>query len=110
MSETTFSTPPAGDLSSRVTSLERQVTILLIALIFVSGTLGIFFFRQASNLNKDYEAVAPQARQVLEVYGKNQQGIQRLLTSLVQYSQTHKDILPILEHNGVLAAPAPAKK
>jgi len=103
MSETTFTTPSNGDLSSRVTSLERQVMILLIALIFVSGTLGVFFYRQAANLNKDYEAVAPQARQVLEVYGKNQQGIQRLITSLVQYSQTHKDIVPLLEHNGVLA-------
>ena len=103
MSETTTFTAPAGDLSNRVTSLERQVTILLVALVLVSGTLGIFFYRQASNLNKDYDAVAPQARQVLDVYSKNQQGIQRLLTSLVQYSQTHKDIVPLLERNGLLA-------
>ena len=110
MSETTFTAPSNGDLSSRVSSLERQVTILLIALIFVSGTLGVFFYRQAANLNKDYEAVSPQARQVLEVYGKNQQGIQHLLTSLVQYSATHKDIVPLLEHNGVLAGVPPVKK
>ena len=109
MSETTFTAPSNGDLASRVASLERQVTILLIALIFVSGTLGVFFYRQAANLTKDYEGVAPQARSVLEVYGKNQQAIQRLIGSLVQYSQTHKDIVPLLEHNGVLSA-APVKK
>jgi len=110
MSENTTSSPtPAGDVSERLALLERQVTILLVALILVSGTLGVFFYRQASNLNKDYETVAPQARQVIEVYTKNQPAIQRLLTSLVQYSQTHKDIVPLLEHNGVLSAPA-AKK
>jgi len=110
MSENTTSAPGStGDVSERLALLERQVTILLIALILVSGTLGVFFYRQASNLNKDYEMVAPQARQVIEVYTKNQPAIQRLLTSLVQYSQTHKDIVPLLERNGVLGTP-PAKK
>ena len=54
-------TTPQIDLMDQVVALRHQVFTLLLALVFVSGTLTVYLYRQASVAKKDLAAVKPQA-------------------------------------------------
>ncbi len=95
-----------NDLSSNSTSeqvsvLQRQVFSLLVALIVVSGTLTVYLYRQASLARKDYEAIAPQAQQVIGTFNQNQQLLVSFVNQLVAYAQVHPDFRPVLAKYGI---------
>ncbi len=95
-----------NDLSSNSTSeqvsvLQRQVFSLLVALIVVSGTLTVYLYRQASLARKDYEAIAPQAQQVIGTFNQNQQLLVSFVNQLVAYAQLHPDFRPVLAKYGI---------
>lgn len=98
--------------TSQISGLQRQVFILLIALVCVSGTLTIFLYRQASLAERDITAIKPQAEQVIGVFNENQVVMTKFVEQLVAYGKTHPDFQPVLKKYGLLrqpeAAPAPA--
>jgi hypothetical protein len=93
------------DSDSEIASLRNQVYILLIALIMVSGTLTVVLYRQASLARKDYNALKPQASQVITTLNQNQPAIITFINQLVAFGQTHPDFVPVLAKYGI----APAK-
>jgi len=95
------------DSSRRISSLETQVTILLIALVALTGPMALYFFRQASDAGKEYTSLV----QVINTYNANAANIKRAITELSVYGETHRDIVPLLEKYGVpLAAPTAPRR
>ncbi|MGB7767983.1 MAG: hypothetical protein WBN22_03915 [Verrucomicrobiia bacterium] len=107
MNESQANSPVSDDLAGQVASLRRQITLLLLALIVVSGTLTTFLFYQAHTLGRDLGNFEPQARMVVQNYNKNLPNIQKFVQELVAYGQKHPDFQPILKQNGIpLTLPA----
>jgi hypothetical protein len=107
------------DLKQQCAALSRQVTLMLVALFLVSGTLTVFLGIQARRIGKDLDAIRPQARQIMESSAKEEPMINAFMVKLVEYGKTHPDFAPIaakyrLNTNTVAAlkaaaAAAPAK-
>ena len=107
------------ETSPQISALQRQVFILLVALVCVSGTLTIFLYRQARLSGKDIDAIKPQAQQVIGAFNQNQVLMKNFVEQLVAYGQKHPDFQPVLRKYGLVpqpgvkpaaqtAAPAPA--
>jgi hypothetical protein len=71
--------------------LRRQVFILLLVLVIVSGTLTVFLYRQASMTRRDIAGIKPQAVQVIEAFNRNRPAIQTFIQQLAAYGQAHPD-------------------
>jgi hypothetical protein len=107
MNEPQANSPVPDDLAGQVASLRHQITLLLLALIVISGTLTTYLFYQARALGRDLAALEPQARVVIQNYNKNLPNIQQFVRELVTYGQKHPDFQPILKQNGIpLTLPA----
>ena len=107
MNEPQTNSPVSDDLASQVASLRHQMTLLLLALIVISGTLTTYLFYQAHTLSNDVTVLEPQARMVIQNYNKNLPNIQQFVRELVTYGQKHPDFQPILKQNGIpLTLPA----
>ena len=103
----TPTTPPAPDgLAGEVASLRRQISILLLALIVVSGTVTTYLFYQSHTIGGDLAALEPQAREIIQNYDKNVPTIQKFVQELVVYGQSHPDFQPILKKYGISQASA----
>ena len=100
MNETT----PNDAVAQRVASLESQVTILLIALVLLAVPVALYFYRQASDARKEFDTVS----RVITSYNQNSANINRMVSQLGVFSQTHRDIQPLLEHYNVIPAPGAA--
>jgi hypothetical protein len=102
MNETQSSTTPAPDEQANLAAcLQRQITLLLLAMIIVSGTLSTYLFYQARTLNRDLTELQPQARLVVENYDNNLPHIQKFVQALIAYGQKHPDFEPILKKYGI---------
>jgi hypothetical protein len=87
--------------AEQISSLQRQVFSLLIALIVVSGTITAYLYQQQRLANKDYIAIAPQAQQLVAAYNLNQKLMIDFVNALVGYGQTHPDFRPVLAKYGI---------
>jgi hypothetical protein len=96
------------DINSQIAALQRQVFVLLVALVVVSGTLTIFLYRQASLAGKDITAIKPQAQQVVGLFNQNQQLMAKFAEQLVEYGKTHPDFRPVLVKYNLVAQPGAA--
>jgi hypothetical protein len=107
MNEPQTTAPVPDEQASLVASLRCSITVLLLALIIVSGTLTIYLFYQARTFGNDLAALEPQARLVVDNYNKNLPNIQKFIQALVEYGQKHPDFQPILKKYGIpLTLPA----
>ena len=107
MNESQINSPAPDDLAVQVVCLRRQITILLLALIVVSGTVAAYLFYQSRMLGKDLAGVEPQAQAIVQNYGKNLPTIQKFVQELVLYGQAHPDFQPVLKKYGIpLTLPA----
>lgn len=93
------------DTNSQISSLQRQVFSLLVALIVVSGTVTVFLYRQASLAGKDLDSIKPQAMQIIGAYSQNQTLMVNFVNQLVAYGQTHPDFRPVLAKYGIAPIP-----
>ena len=108
MNEPQTNAPAPDELACLVASLRRQITLLLLALIVISGTLTTYLFYEARTLGHDLEVLEPQARMVIQNYNKGLPHIQKFVQELVAYGQKHPDFQPILKRYGLpLTLPAP---
>jgi hypothetical protein len=97
-------------LAAHVASLQRQVAVLLLALIVVSGTLTVYLWYQARSSGRDMEAIKPQAMQVVQTFNQDRPGMEKFVNQLITYGQTHPDFRPILQKYGIAPLPAAPKK
>lgn len=97
--------PAAPDeLAGQISSLQRQVTLLLIALFVISCTLTGFLFYQSRILGRDLEGTRPQAMQIVQSYNQKVPQMQKLVEDLTAYGKTHLDFQPILRTYGLIPA------
>ena len=100
-SEPQTNTPAADVLSDQVASLRRQITILLLALIVISGTLTVYLWYQSHVTGKAIGTLQPQAVQLTRVYEQNRPNIDKLVRQLIVYGQSHPEFQPILKKYGI---------
>ncbi len=93
--------PALDDLPGQVASLRRQITILLFALIVISGTLTVYLWYQSHTTGKAIGALQPQAVQITKVFQQNRPGMEKLVRQLIVYGQSHPDFQPILKKYGL---------
>lgn len=93
-------------LAAQVASLQRQVCVLLLALIVVSGTVTVYLWYQSRTSGRELQAIKPQATQVIQAFNQDRPGMEKFVGQLVAYGQTHPDFRPILQKYGI----APASK
>ena len=101
--------PTAGDTNQPCNCLQRQVTIMLLALIILSGTLFVFLWRQVHYARRDLEAMKPPATQIIQEFNQSKPAMDAFLVKLAEYGRTHADFAPIMKKYqlGMTATPAP---
>jgi hypothetical protein len=114
MNETENNFSSTADLTGQIAALQRQVFILLLALIVVSGTLSAFLCYQSHVAGKDTQNIRPQAVQLINNFTQISAGINRtnaetFVKQLVAYAQTHAEFRPVLQKYGINVVP-PARK
>jgi len=108
MNEPQTNSPVSDEQTELIASLRRQMTLLLVALIVLSGTLTAYLFYQSRTMGRDLDLLEPQARVVIDNYQKNLPRIQKFVEELVTYGQRHPDFQPILKKYGIPLTPQSA--
>jgi hypothetical protein len=106
MNESEINSPAPNDLVNQVASLQRQVTVLLLALVVVSGTLAVYLFYQSRLAGKDIQAIRPQAVPVIQAFNQNHSNMEKFVQQVIAYGQTHPDFQPILQKYGIILVSA----
>jgi hypothetical protein len=79
------------EISDQIAALRRQVFVLLLVLVVVSGTLTVFLYRQAKLTRLEIRAIKPQATQIIQAFNQNRPVIQKFVQQLAAYGQAHPD-------------------
>jgi hypothetical protein len=79
------------DISDQITALRRQVFVLLLVLIIISGTLMVFLGFQSRYTQRDIALIKPQAVQIIQNYQLAFPAITNFVQHLVVYGQAHPD-------------------
>jgi hypothetical protein len=115
MNDSSLQSLPQSDIDSRVAGLQRQVTVLLMALLVVSVTLAAYLRYEDYIIHKDAAAIRPQSTQMKAAFdaasaGLNRQATTNFLAQLVAYSQKNPDFAQqVMKKYGFVPAPgAPA--
>jgi len=83
-------------LHEQYESLQQLVSSLMLVLIVISGTLGIFLLRQYKFAKAELDAITPAATQLISDYTNNYAMTQDFLKKLAEYGRTHQDFGPIV--------------
>jgi hypothetical protein len=97
MNDPEIKSPVSANLAGQIASLQRQVMILLLALIIISGTLVFYLWYQSHILGKDLAAIEPQATLMIRSYEQNEPNMEKFVQQLEAYGQTHPDFQAILK-------------
>jgi sensor histidine kinase regulating citrate/malate metabolism len=101
MSDTESISPARNsDLEWQLAGLQRQVFLLLLALVVVTATMVFYLFCEARFMGKDLDEFQPQARQVIRAFNQHQQVIENFDTQVANYAVTHQSFQPILMKYG----------
>ena len=100
-SESQPNSPAPDTLSDQVASLRRQISILLLALIVISGTLTVYLWYQSHITGKAIGTLQPQAVQLTRIFEQNRPTVDKLVRQLIVYGQSHQDFQPILKKYGI---------
>jgi len=105
----TFST--SSDLAIQVEGLRRQVFVLLLALIVVTGTIATVLWYQAHVAKQTVEGIRPQAMQVINTYKQltttvNVQQMATFVNQINAFAITHPDYAQqVLKKYGITPVP-----
>ena len=110
MNDPEIKSPASTDLAGQIASLQRQVMILLLALIVVSGTLAFYLWYQSHIIGKDLAAIEPQAAQIIRSYQQNEPNMEKFVQQLEAYGQTHPDFQAILKKYPISITNSQVKK
>jgi hypothetical protein len=99
-----------SDLEWQVAALQRQVFLLLLALVVVSATIVFYLLCESRFMGTDLSNLQPQAMQVIRTFDQHAQSIQNFNTQLNSYALTHQSFQPVLMKYGwTPTATTPAK-
>lgn len=110
MSDLEIKNVPVGDtddLKQQCAALQRQITMLLLALVVCSGTLSVFLWRQARYARADLAAVKQPAAQLIQAFKQEKPNMDAFVARLVEYGKTHPDFMPILKKYNIQISAAP---
>ena len=79
-------------------ALQREIGLLLGALLVVSFTLTAFLGLQAHRAGQELDMIQPQAIQMGQAIKNEQPGIQTFLSKLGEYAKTHPDFTVLSQH------------
>jgi hypothetical protein len=92
-----------SDLRAQYDQLRHLIASVLILVLVISGTLGIYLLRQWQTSRKDLAAIRPQAAQMIAEY---QQKSGPLMSDFVKkigdYGRAHPDFTPVLAKYGLM--------
>ena len=110
MNDSDIKSMQPSDLTGQVASLQRQVMILLLALIVVSGTLASYLYYESRIMGKDLASMGPQAMQMIKGFNQEEPNMEKFVKQLVVYGQSHPDFQEILKKYPFSVTNSPAKK
>ena len=94
--------PNTNDLQAQCDALRHLIVSILILVIVISGTLGIYLLRQWQSSRKDLAAIRPQAAQMIAEYQKVSAPLMTdFVKKVTEYGRTHPDFAPILAKYGL---------
>ena len=94
----------ANDLQAQYDQLRQLIASVLILVIVISGTLGIYLLRQWQSSRKDLIAIRPQAAQMIAEYQKSAPLMGDFVKKIADYGRTHPDFAPVLARYGLRPA------
>ena len=101
MNDTETHTPAqSSDMEGQMAALQRQVFLLLLALVVISATVVFYLFCQSHFISKDLDEIRPQAIQAIRAYSTNRQAINSFHEELSNYALTHPDFQRVLRKYG----------
>lgn len=103
MNETEIHTPQHDpELEMQLAALQRQVFLLLLALIIVAATVVFYLFYESRVLGYDLESNQPRLRDLIHTYDNNRLAIDNFDKQLVDYGTRHQAFQPILLKYGLV--------
>jgi hypothetical protein len=97
--------PDVNDLRAQCNQLRQLIASLLILVIVISGTLGIYLLRQWQSSRKDLAAIRPQAAQMIAEYQKVSGPVMSdFVKKITDYGRSHPDYAPVLAKYGIRPA------
>jgi hypothetical protein len=92
-------TKPGSDNASgsrnEYQGVQKQLNILLIAVVILSGTLAMFLWRQTRYLRRDLEGLKPLAGPVIQRYNQEKPTVDAFVAKVAEYARSHPDFAPI---------------
>jgi hypothetical protein len=101
-----------SDISEEVAALRRQVFMLLLALVVISGTLVAYLYYQSRITSKNIEAIKPQATKLIQNFNHDLPIMQSFVKQVAAYGVKNPDFAQqVLKNYGITpqAAAAPKK-
>ncbi len=91
-------------------SLRQLVVSILVLVIVISGTLNVFFLRQAKASRQELDAIRPQVNAMVAQYQRNlAPTMEETARKLTEFARSNADFAPILSrHLSTPGTPAPA--
>lgn len=89
--------PESSAIGSRheYEGIQKQLNILLLAVVILSGTLSVFLWRQTRYLRRDLEGLKPLAGPVIQRYNQEKPTVDAFVAKVAEYARTHPDFAPI---------------
>ncbi|HXB60651.1 MAG TPA: hypothetical protein VNU95_13855 [Candidatus Acidoferrales bacterium] len=101
MSETDPLSPARNsDLEWQVAALQRQIFLLMLALVVVTATIVFYLFCESRFMGNDLGEIQPQATQIIRSYNQNAQAIQNFRAQMANYAATHQTFQPVMRKYG----------
>lgn len=99
------------EIAQQIESLRRQVFILLLALIVVSGSLATYLCYQSRLMGQSVDGIKPQAMKTIQTYNQvkaslNPAVLSNFVAQVSAYAIAHPDFRPVLQKYGWNPPPA----
>ena len=75
--------------------MQRQLNLLLIAVVILSGTFSVFLWRQTRYLRRDLEGLKAQGGPAIQRYNQEKPTVDAFVAKVAEYARSHPDFAPI---------------
>ncbi|MGO8764054.1 MAG: hypothetical protein ACLQSR_02830 [Limisphaerales bacterium] len=96
-----------SDLGGQVAALQRQVFLLLLALIVVTGSLTVYLWYQSHEISKNVDSLQTQ---IIDPFNKRLPAIKTTANELIAFGNTHPQYRAILVKYGFETNAVPPAK
>lgn len=105
---------PAAETVPAHQALQKQLNIILLAVIVLSGAFAGFLWQQVRHTKSDLENMKPMASAIMQGYSQEKPMLDAFVGKVAEYAKTHPDFAPVAQKYQLnqpgrpLPAPAPA--